>query len=53
MAAAINSTRGTTASTAADAPAIAAELEKLFELKQKGALSEEEYNQAKNRLLNH
>lgn len=37
----------------ADAPAIAAELEKLFELKMKGALSEEEYNRAKNRLLNH
>jgi len=30
---------------------IAAELEKLFDLKQKGALSEEEYLKAKNRLL--
>jgi hypothetical protein len=37
----------------ANAPAIAAELEKLFELKMKGALSEEEYNRAKTRLLNH
>jgi uncharacterized membrane protein YdbT with pleckstrin-like domain len=39
-----------------DAPAasgVAAELEKLFELKMKGALSEEEYNRAKARLLNH
>lgn len=34
-------------------PAIAAELEKLFDLKQKGALSEEEYLKAKNRLLGH
>ena len=32
---------------------IAAELEKLFDLKQKGALSEEEYLKAKNRLLGH
>ncbi|MBS1935729.1 MAG: PH domain-containing protein [Bacteroidetes bacterium] len=31
---------------------VAAELEKLFELKQKGILSEEEYNKAKNKLLN-
>jgi len=31
---------------------IAAELEKLFELKQKGVLSEEEYLKAKNRLIN-
>jgi len=37
----------------ADAPQIAAELEKLFELKMKGALSEEEYNRAKGRLLGH
>jgi hypothetical protein len=35
------------------APVMAAELEKLFELKMKGALSEEEYNRAKARLLNH
>jgi len=32
---------------------IAAELEKLFDLKQKGALTEEEYLRAKNRLLGH
>jgi len=31
---------------------VGAELEKLFELKMKGALSEEEYNRAKNKLLN-
>lgn len=31
---------------------LASELEKLFELKQKGVLSEEEYNKAKSRLLN-
>jgi hypothetical protein len=30
---------------------VAAELEKLFELRQKGVLSEEEYNRAKNKLL--
>lgn len=41
------------AAQAASAPVIAQELEKLFELKMKGALSEEEYNQAKARLLNH
>ncbi len=39
--------------TAAGAASIGAELEKLFDLKQKGALSEEEYLRAKNRLLNH
>jgi uncharacterized membrane protein YdbT with pleckstrin-like domain len=39
--------------TGASAPQVAAELEKLFELKMKGALSEEEYLRAKNRLLNH
>lgn len=38
---------------AMDAPAIALELERLFELKMKGALSEDEYNRAKSRLLNH
>jgi membrane protein YdbS with pleckstrin-like domain len=52
MAAAINGTRPT-APTGASAPAIAAELEKLFDLKQKGAITEEEYLRAKNRLLNH
>jgi len=31
---------------------IASELEKLFELKQKGILSDEEYNKAKSRILN-
>lgn len=36
-----------------DAPQVAAELEKLFELKMKGALTEEEYLRAKNRLLGH
>jgi membrane protein YdbS with pleckstrin-like domain len=36
-----------------NAPNVAAELEKLFELKMKGALSEVEYNRAKDRLLNH
>ena len=36
-----------------DAPQIAAELEKLFELKMKGAISEDEYNRAKARLLGH
>ncbi len=41
------------AAKAADAPAIAQELERLFELKMKGALSEEEYNRAKARLLGH
>jgi membrane protein YdbS with pleckstrin-like domain len=35
------------------ASGVAAELEKLFDLKMKGALSEEEYNRAKARLLNH
>lgn len=39
--------------TQANTPQVAAELEKLFELKMKGALSEEEYIRAKNRLLNH
>jgi uncharacterized membrane protein YdbT with pleckstrin-like domain len=38
---------------AADAPVIAQELERLFELKMKGGLSEDEYNRAKARLLNH
>jgi uncharacterized membrane protein YdbT with pleckstrin-like domain len=53
MAAAINSTRGTAAPAGTSAPVIAAELEKLFDLRQKGALSEEEYLRAKNKLLNH
>lgn len=58
MAAAINihadTPTGNRARTdAPPAPGVAAELEKLFELKMKGALSEEEYNRAKARLLNH
>ena len=53
MAAAIHGVKGSAASAGTNAPAIAAELEKLFDLKQKGALSEEEYNRAKSRLLNH
>ena len=39
-------------SPSGNASGIAFELEKLFELKQKGVLSEEEYNKAKNRILN-
>jgi uncharacterized membrane protein YdbT with pleckstrin-like domain len=42
-----------TAGGGPSAPQVAAELEKLFELKMKGALSEEEYLRAKARLLNH
>lgn len=58
MAAAINARPNTPTGDHArtDTPAasgVAAELEKLFELKMKGALSEEEYNRAKARLLNH
>jgi uncharacterized membrane protein YdbT with pleckstrin-like domain len=56
MAAALDSSRSretgvSGSSGGALSPGTAAELEKLFELKQKGALSEEEYNKAKNRLL--
>jgi uncharacterized membrane protein YdbT with pleckstrin-like domain len=36
-----------------DAPQVAVELEKLFELKMKGAISAEEYERAKSRLLGH
>ena len=36
-----------------NAPQVAAELEKLFDLKMKGAISEDEYNRAKARLLGH
>ena len=50
-AAAVNT--GNPAGQRPDAPQVAAELEKLFELKMKGALSEEEYNRAKTRLLGH
>jgi len=52
MAAAMDA-RNVAATKTAGAPAIAQELERLFELKMKGALSEEEYNRAKGRLLNH
>jgi membrane protein YdbS with pleckstrin-like domain len=52
MAAAMDA-RSVGATRAPDAPVIARELERLFELKMKGALSEEEYNRAKARLLNH
>ena len=52
MAAAMDA-RGVGATRAAEAPVIAEELERLFELKMKGALSEDEYNRAKARLLNH
>ena len=45
--------RGVGTASRSDAPQVAAELEKLFELKMKGALSEEEYERAKARLLNH
>ena len=51
MAAAMD--RHTAGAPRADAPQIAAELERLFELKMKGALSEDEYNRAKARLLGH
>jgi membrane protein YdbS with pleckstrin-like domain len=36
-----------------DAPQVAVELEKLFDLKMKGAISEDEYSRAKARLLGH
>jgi uncharacterized membrane protein YdbT with pleckstrin-like domain len=51
--AAVLDSRGMTGGAKANAPAVAEELERLFELKIKGALSEEEYNRAKARLLNH
>lgn len=44
---------GATGSATPSQNLVAAELEKLFELKMKGALSEDEYNRAKARLLNH
>jgi membrane protein YdbS with pleckstrin-like domain len=52
MAAAMDA-RGAVVAKTSQAPVIAEELERLFELKMKGALSEEEYNRAKARLLNH
>lgn len=51
--AAVLDSRGVTGGTKANAPAVAEELERLFELKIKGAITEEEYNRAKARLLNH
>jgi len=51
MAAALDSRQG--GAQKMDAPQVAAELEKLFELKMKGALTEEEYLRAKARLLGH
>lgn len=53
MASAMQRAQGAMPSAGANTPVIAAELEKLFDLKQKGALTEEEYLRAKNRLLNH
>jgi uncharacterized membrane protein YdbT with pleckstrin-like domain len=52
MAAALDSRAGA-AAPRADAPQVALELEKLFELKMKGAITEEEYLRAKSRLLGH
>jgi membrane protein YdbS with pleckstrin-like domain len=52
MAAAMDA-RAAAVSRPAETPVIAQELERLFELKMKGALSEDEYNRAKARLLNH
>ena len=51
MAAALDARSASTVK--ADAPQVAQELERLFELKMKGALSDDEYNRAKARLLNH
>ena len=51
MAAALDSRAGV--APRADAPQVAHELEKLFELKMKGAITEEEFLRAKARLLNH
>jgi len=54
MAAAFHESLGPAGGPGHTTPAgIAAELEKLFDLKQKGALSEEEYLRAKARLLGH
>ena len=51
MAAALGNRGG--AGSTVNTPQVAAELEKLFELKMKGAITEEEYLRAKDRLLNH
>jgi membrane protein YdbS with pleckstrin-like domain len=54
MAAALDSrTPASATHPAANAPQVAAELEKLFELKMKGAITEDEYLRAKARLLGH
>lgn len=51
MANAIGLHRGNS-SQSGNSSGIASELEKLYELKQKGVLSDEEYNKAKSRILN-
>jgi uncharacterized membrane protein YdbT with pleckstrin-like domain len=48
-----NQVNYTTSSSGAASNNIASELEKLFQLRQQGILSEEEYLKAKNKLLNH
>jgi uncharacterized membrane protein YdbT with pleckstrin-like domain len=54
MAAALGVHPGVMGTNAAvSAPPVAEELERLFELKMKGAISEEEYSRAKSRLLGH
>ncbi len=52
MANAMGMHKNNTSSSSGSTPGLASELEKLFELKQKGILSEEEYNKAKSRILN-
>ncbi|HLZ89528.1 MAG TPA: PH domain-containing protein, partial [Puia sp.] len=51
MAAALDSRNGNSVGPRAEAPQVAVELEKLFELKMKGAITEDEYLRAKDRLL--
>lgn len=51
MAAAMNMAGATTSSGGGGPHGVASELEKLFQLKQQGILTEEEYLKAKNRLL--
>lgn len=52
MAAAMNLQTGTAGTGGGGQYSVASELEKLHQLKQQGILSEEEYQKAKNRLLN-
>jgi uncharacterized membrane protein YdbT with pleckstrin-like domain len=52
MAAAMNFNVGSSTASGGSSQSVASELEKLFQLKQQGILSEEEYLRAKNRLLN-